>query len=37
MPFLKTDTIKVFELKPGIPASEVSEGIRFIREKLLEA
>jgi sugar phosphate isomerase/epimerase len=36
-PFLKTDTIKVFELKPGIPASEVSEGIRFIREKLSEA
>ncbi|MBW2437607.1 MAG: sugar phosphate isomerase/epimerase [Deltaproteobacteria bacterium] len=36
-PFLKTDTIKVFELKSGIPASEVSEGIRFIREKLSEA
>jgi sugar phosphate isomerase/epimerase len=36
-PFLKTDTIKVFELKPGIPASEVSEGIRFMRQKLSEA
>ena len=35
--FLKADTIKVIELKPGIPASEVSEGIRFIREKLSEA
>ena len=35
-PFLKTDTIKVIELKPGIPALEVSEGIKFIREKLSE-
>ena len=35
-PFLKTDTIKVIELKPGIPVSEVSEGIRFVREKLSE-
>ena len=33
-PFLKGDIIKVIELKSGIPASEVSEGIRFIREKL---
>jgi sugar phosphate isomerase/epimerase len=36
-PFLKADTIKVIELKSGIPASEVSEGIRFTREKLSEA
>jgi sugar phosphate isomerase/epimerase len=34
--FLKADTIKVIELKPGIPASEVSEGIRFVREKVSE-
>jgi sugar phosphate isomerase/epimerase len=33
-PFLKTDTIKVIELKPGIPGSEVKVGIRFIHEKL---
>jgi hypothetical protein len=33
-PFLKTDTIKVIELKPAIQVSEVKEGIRFIREKL---
>jgi sugar phosphate isomerase/epimerase len=33
-PFLKADTIKVIELKPGIQVSEVKEGIRFIREKL---
>jgi sugar phosphate isomerase/epimerase len=34
-PFLKADTIKVIELKPGIPASEVSEGIRFVQDRLL--
>ena len=34
-PFLKADTIKVIELKPGIPTSEVSEGIRFVQEQLL--
>ena len=34
--FLKADIIKVIELKPGIPASEVSEGIRFVREKVSE-
>ena len=33
-PFLKTDTIKVIELKPGIPESKVSEGVRFIRDEL---
>jgi sugar phosphate isomerase/epimerase len=33
-PFLKCDTVKVIELKPGIPVSEVRKGIRFIREKL---
>jgi sugar phosphate isomerase/epimerase len=36
-PYLKSDTIKVIELKPGIPAAEVLEGIRFVREKLSEA
>ena len=36
-PFLKADTIKVIEVKPGIPASEVSEGIKFMREKMSEA
>jgi sugar phosphate isomerase/epimerase len=36
-PFVKADTIKVIELKPGIPALEVSLGIKFIREKLSEA
>ena len=34
---LNADTIKVIELKPGIPASEVLEGIKFIRQKLSEA
>ena len=33
-PFLKSDTIKVIELKPGIPVPAVIEGIRFIREIL---
>lgn len=33
-PYLKSDTIKVIELKPGIPVSEVIAGIRFIRELL---
>jgi sugar phosphate isomerase/epimerase len=33
-PFLKSDTIKVIELKPGIPVSEVSAGIQFVREML---
>jgi len=33
-PFLKADTIKVIELKPGIPASEVSDGIQFVKEAL---
>ena len=32
--FLKTDTIKVIELKSGIPGSEVKVGIRFIHENL---
>ncbi len=32
--FLKSDTIKVIELKPGIPVSEVIEGVRFMREIL---
>jgi sugar phosphate isomerase/epimerase len=34
-PFLIADTIKVIELKPGIKASEVSEGIRFVQGQLL--
>ena len=34
-PFLKTDTIKVIELRPGILESKVSEGLRFIRDALL--
>ena len=33
-PFLKSNTIKVIELKPGVPVSEVKEGLRFIREML---
>jgi sugar phosphate isomerase/epimerase len=33
-PFLNADTIKVIELKPRIPESKVSEGIRFIRNEL---
>lgn len=36
-PFLKADTIKVIELKPGIPSSEVLQGIRFVRGKFSEA
>jgi len=32
--FLKADTIKVIELKPGIEASEVKAGIKFVRETL---
>ena len=35
-PFLKAKTLKVLEIKPGIPASEVSEGIRFIQKTLTE-
>ena len=34
--YLKADTLKVIELKPGIKASEVSEGIRFVRDKLTD-
>ena len=34
-PFLKPDTIKVIELKPGIQAPEVSESIRFVGEAIL--
>jgi len=33
-PFLKSNTIKVIELKPGIPVPAVIKGIRFIREML---
>jgi sugar phosphate isomerase/epimerase len=36
-PFLNADTIKVIELKPGIPASELCKGIRYIREKMKSA
>jgi sugar phosphate isomerase/epimerase len=31
-PYLNCDTIKVIELKPGIPGPEVIKGIQFIRE-----
>lgn len=33
-PFLKADTIKVIELKPGIPSKDVLKGIQFISEAL---
>ncbi|MBT8368182.1 MAG: sugar phosphate isomerase/epimerase [Deltaproteobacteria bacterium] len=36
-PFLKAETLKVMEIKPGIPTIEVSKGIRFIRETLTQA
>ena len=36
-PFLKAETLKVMEIKPGITATEVSKGIRFIRKTLTEA
>jgi sugar phosphate isomerase/epimerase len=32
---LKEDTLKVLELKPGTPDSEISRAIRFAREKFL--
>ena len=35
-PLLKADTIKIIELKPGIPTPEVSKGIRFVQEQLLK-
>ncbi len=36
-PFLKAETVKVMEIKPGIPTTEVSKGIRFVRETLTQA
>lgn len=36
-PYLKSDTIKVIEIKPGLPSAGVLEGIRFVRERLTEA
>ncbi|MGD9012866.1 MAG: TIM barrel protein, partial [Desulfobacterales bacterium] len=36
-PFLKAETAKVMEIKPGIPPSKVSKAIRFIHESLAEA
>lgn len=36
VPFVKSDTILVIELKPDISTAEVSEGIRFIRDKLTD-
>jgi sugar phosphate isomerase/epimerase len=33
-PYLKENTIKVIELKPGIPESRVFKGIQFIREMI---
>ena len=35
-PFLKAETLKVMEIKPGITATEVSKGIRFVRETITE-
>ena len=34
-PFLKNDTLLVVELKPGTPDSEVSQGIQFIRDNVM--
>jgi sugar phosphate isomerase/epimerase len=34
--YLKPETIKVLELKPHVTECEVTEGIRFIRESLLD-
>ncbi|MGD2024247.1 MAG: sugar phosphate isomerase/epimerase [Desulfobacterales bacterium] len=36
-PFLKAETVKVMEIKPGIPTTEVSKGIRFIHQTLAQA
>jgi sugar phosphate isomerase/epimerase len=33
--FLKNDTLLVVELKPGTPDSEVSQGIQFIRDNVM--
>ena len=33
--YLKSDTLTVLELKPQTPEFEVIQGIRFIREKIL--
>ncbi len=33
--YLKADTLKIIELKPQVPESDVIRGIRFIRETLL--
>ncbi len=35
--FLKAETLKVMEIKPGIPSSKVSKGIRFIDETLTQS
>mgnify|MGYP002749770628 CR=1 FL=1 len=35
--FFKAETLNVMEIKPGISASEISKGIRFIGETLKEA
>ena len=34
-PFLKNKILKVMEIKPNIPASDVSDGVRFVFDKLL--
>jgi sugar phosphate isomerase/epimerase len=34
--YLRPDTIKVLELKPRVPKSEVAQSIHFIREKILK-
>ncbi len=35
-PYLDTGTLRVMEIKPGLPASDVAEGMRFVRESLLK-
>jgi sugar phosphate isomerase/epimerase len=35
-PFLKADTVKVIELKPGIPTQKVLDGIQFVKKTLSE-
>ncbi len=34
--FLKAETLKVMEIRPGIPASDVSDGLQYVRERLLK-
>ena len=34
--FLKAETLNVMEIKPGIPAADVSEGMQYVRQRLLK-